>query len=540
MPQHQREIEALIRTFVPINGLSGHHQDELLRVAQVHEFSANQYIFREGERDNHSYYLLRGELELYSKQRLVQHIAARTEEARHALSQLQPRQFTAISRTDVAVLVVERDLLDRFLVLSSGRSEQRVEVDDIETTEQGDWMTRVLRSKLFARIPAVNIQQIFSHMESVALRAGDVVIRQGDPGDFYYIIQEGRCAVTRRNSTSPDPVRLAELGDGDSFGEEALLSDAPRNATVTMLSEGRLMRLTKAAFDELIRQPALRGVDASQARALSEGGACWLDVRFPDERQASHIPDDLHIPLYALRMALPRLDAEARYIAYCDSGSRSSVGAFLLTQHGFEAYFLEGGLANSPVSLVTADGRPAPRPSPIEAAAPPPVAQVRTASSGQVGRQRAASEDLDKAMRVIRALKAELQNAREQRDAAVKQREQAQAELEATEQRMEIAFQARLAGERERLTHELLRTSESAKEAKEWRRKAAEAQRKAAEKAEQMLAEFQEGQEALMETREAAFNAETRRLEREIETLRRRLQEAEAANRAEGRDRQAS
>ena len=52
------------------------------------------------------------------------------------------------------------------------------------------------------------------------------MIKQGDEGDYFYVIVDGRCVVTRETPLNREGVKLAELGGGDTFGEEALISDA--------------------------------------------------------------------------------------------------------------------------------------------------------------------------------------------------------------------------------------------------------------------------------------------------------------------------
>ena len=61
------------------------------------------------------------------------------------------------------------------------------------------------------------------------LQPGDVVIKQGDEGDYFYVIVKGRCVVTRETPLNKEGIKLAELGIGDTFGEEALISE--RSAT---------------------------------------------------------------------------------------------------------------------------------------------------------------------------------------------------------------------------------------------------------------------------------------------------------------------
>ena len=94
-------------------------------------------------------------------------------------------------------------------------------------------MTTLLQTKAFHRIPPANIQAIFMRMQRVDYKAGEVVIKQGDEGDYFYVIVKGKCAVTRETPLNKEGIKLAELGMGDTFGEEALISDAKRNANVT-------------------------------------------------------------------------------------------------------------------------------------------------------------------------------------------------------------------------------------------------------------------------------------------------------------------
>ncbi len=91
-------------------------------------------------------------------------------------------------------------------------------------TDGDDWMTTLLQTKAFHRIPPANIQAIFMRLERVPFKPGEVIIKQGDEGDFFYIIVSGKCIVTRETPLNRDGIKLAELGVGDTFGEEALIA----------------------------------------------------------------------------------------------------------------------------------------------------------------------------------------------------------------------------------------------------------------------------------------------------------------------------
>ena len=174
---------------------------------------------------------------------------------------------------------------------------------------------------------------------------GEVVLKQGDDGDYYYIIKSGKAKVTRSSKTGSE-LTLATLKDGDAFGEEALLSEAKRNATVVMDGPGVLMRLAKEDFNALLKEPMLSWIDLAGAQDLIQGGAKWLEVRLESEHENTGLKDSENIPLFMLRMKVDLLDDKVAYIVYCDTGRRSSAAAFLLSERGFQVYFLTGGSWN--------------------------------------------------------------------------------------------------------------------------------------------------------------------------------------------------
>jgi rhodanese-related sulfurtransferase len=151
--------------------------------------------------------------------------------------------------------------------------------------------------------------------------------------------------VMRETPLNKEGIKLAELGPGDSFGEEALIAEAKRNATVTMVSEGTLMRLGKNDFQTLLNEPLLQWVEHDKAREIVAAGGKWLDVRLPSEFQNFRIDGAVNIPLYFIRLKLNALDKNTPYVVCCDTGRRSSAAAYILSERGFEAYVLKGGLA---------------------------------------------------------------------------------------------------------------------------------------------------------------------------------------------------
>jgi CRP-like cAMP-binding protein len=330
------QLQALMRDLVPINGLAAQDQTEVINQSEILKIKKRQFAFKQGE------------LDLIADEQLVEQVVGGTDPSRYALARLQPRQMAGKAKTVAIMLKVNRLLLDRLLTLDETGDEGQVEVSDVDAEESTDWMTKLLQSELLARIPPANIQKIFTTMESVDFEAGDVVVEQGTSGDYYYFIQRGHCVVSRKASPESEAVPLAELTDGDSFDEEALVSDVVRNASISMLTDGTLMRLTKEDFIDLIKKLVLNSVSYLKAESVVAGGFKWLDVRFPEEHSDSGVPGSVNVPLNVLRAKDTDLNSETSYVVYCDTGGRSSVAAFLPIQSGFDACHLNGGLMNTP------------------------------------------------------------------------------------------------------------------------------------------------------------------------------------------------
>ncbi len=207
-----------------------------------------------------------------------------------------------------------------------------------------DWMTMLLQTKAFHKIPPANIQAIFMRMQQINYKSGDVILKQGAEGDYFYVLTRGAAVVTRETPLSKEGIKLAELRVGDTFGEEALISDAKRNATVTMSSDGAVMRLGKEDFKTLLNEPMLDWVSKDQAMEIVKNGGLWLDVRLPSEFDNHHMDGAINIPLYFIRLKINTLDLSKTYVVCCDTGRRSSAGAYILNERGYQAYVLRDGI----------------------------------------------------------------------------------------------------------------------------------------------------------------------------------------------------
>jgi MFS family permease len=120
----------------------------------------------------------------------------------------------------------------------------------------------LLRSiPLFAPLPPMTLEQLASQLSRVHVAAGDVVFRQDDHGDRFYVVDSGEVTVAPEGRTS------VSLARGDSFGEIALLRDVPRTATVTARTDADLLVLERDLFIAAVtgHAPSARAADAAIA-----------------------------------------------------------------------------------------------------------------------------------------------------------------------------------------------------------------------------------------------------------------------------------
>lgn len=339
--------------YQPLDTLNPENLREICDKLVIVDINKGDNIFIQGDAKADHIFLHDGVVELIENGKVVKTLESGTKDTKTALAHIIPRNFSAIAKTNVVAFMIDADLLDMMLTWDQTGCFQ---VEELNTKEDDDWMSRILNTEAFRRIPPANIQAIFTSLEDIEVKLGDVIIKQGDPGDYFYIVKSGRCMVTRRMPGQDKDIKLAELEAGTSFGEEALISDAERNATIVMLSNGVLSRLSKEQFLTLLNEPMLDRIELNTAKEkIAHDGAEWLDVRLPNEYQSAHIKGATHLPLIFLRMKIETLDKNKNYILYCDTGRRSSSASYILNERGFTTSVLKDGLKSIDLSELEGD-----------------------------------------------------------------------------------------------------------------------------------------------------------------------------------------
>ena len=164
-----------------------------------------------------------------------------------------PRSATARAEGKTTLFRVDKASFDRLLA------------DDITAPSFAPTMQAYaeLRSlPAFRTLSTPDLALVLEHGSWMGVAPGEIMIEQGEPGDAFYALASGRVDVVR------DEQVIATLGAGDHFGEVALLTDAPRNATVIAHSPSRVFRLDREGFGQVVARTLPRSADRTPDRTM--------------------------------------------------------------------------------------------------------------------------------------------------------------------------------------------------------------------------------------------------------------------------------
>jgi rhodanese-related sulfurtransferase len=239
---------------------------------------------------------------------------------------------------------IDRSLLDKLISWDEVVQHHANDADQQLATR----LSKIRNCLLLRSLPLEHVEAAFQRMQSANVKKGDVVIREGEVGEQFYIIISGRAEVWETGLYDDKPRMTEIIGEGGTFGNHALVTGQPHNKTVKMIEDGELLVLNKQDFDEIIHRRMIKTVNFNIARTMLENGYSLLDVRYDEEFEDHYIPGAQLISLPELHNRMQELDPLKKYIVYCHSGNRSALAVMYLSQHKIEAFSLEGGIRDWP------------------------------------------------------------------------------------------------------------------------------------------------------------------------------------------------
>lgn len=346
-------IDSLVRCY-PFHQLESEELLTLKGKVETRDYKRGQTLLRRGAAlpDKWSY-LVSGNAELRRSFFDRQTLQAGSDPALQALDYLllgEGGQIVALE--DCVIAQISRDMLDRSLAsnTSSDYSVSTLHEMDLssdylvsDSAVSVDWMSRFLQSPLAQNLPASSIQQLLAKLEHRDTVKGEDIIRKGEVGDAIYVLTRGVATICTDEHSAFGGREIALIA-GDYFGEESVVADTLRNATVTMDADGSVARLDREVFDQVIRPHLVREADdALMERCLTaemDKTLAIIDVRFPIEFRHDALPASTNIPIPLLRSRLSLLDKTRAHLVTRHGGRRSELAVFLLRQAGIDAYLM--------------------------------------------------------------------------------------------------------------------------------------------------------------------------------------------------------
>lgn len=357
----------MIHSLESFKGLSENYLNEILEGCKVEQFEKGEILFRRGKPLTTIYFLINGSVELLDYQYQATQIHIGLSDTPVPLSTDQLPAVSAVAKSDIELISLSYDLYDMALAWSGASLASETFTQDIDTDfgiqtmpdlaiveephsdntdfdlrdavvdvdEATSWFSHLLVSSVFKRLPASSISELLANFEAVTVQEGEVILKEGEEGDYFYAIESG--SVSLSNITGS--LNLT-LGTGSFFGEEALVSEAPRNATAVMAAAGVLQRLEKTEFQRLLHEPTMHHIDAEEIDLDSDNN-CVVDVRLAIECRLTPVYSKaVNVPISALRSKISDLDQSIHYAVLDNAGRRSELCVYLLAQAGFQSSLL--------------------------------------------------------------------------------------------------------------------------------------------------------------------------------------------------------
>ncbi|XP_061196203.1 cAMP-dependent protein kinase regulatory subunit isoform X3 [Saccostrea echinata] len=200
---------------------------------------AGEIIIQQGDEGDNFYVIDQGEVDVFVNDEHVTTIGEGGSFGELALIYGTPRAATVKAKGDVKLWGIDRDSYRRILMGSTIRKRKMYEeflgkVSILDNLDKWERLT------------------VADSLEPVQFEDGEEIVRQGEPGDDFFIITEGTAAVLQRRSENDEPVEVGRLGVSDYFGEIALLLDRPRAATVVARGPLKCVKLDRARFERVL------------------------------------------------------------------------------------------------------------------------------------------------------------------------------------------------------------------------------------------------------------------------------------------------
>jgi Cyclic nucleotide-binding domain len=344
----------LLQQFFPLNRIDPRYHDQIIQNSLLSSIKTGEFIFRKNIDRSYYHFLVDGTIEVRKSFDQRYSLVSGDEKAHLKLEEHHIGGGSIRAMAPCLVLVVNADTIEQLLawsqsfgyeVVHSNEMELVSPDDRIDDAYETDWAAKFVQSSLASNLKAADLHRLFQSLDPITVYENETIVQRNTPGDFFFVLQSGY-AMVHTDPSGPYKGAQIELVPGDYFGDEALVAETMRNANVVMATNGVVGRLSRDAFDTIIRQAVIRHREFGGQHQYDD--RCHIiDVRFPFEYKLNPTPRAENIPISHLRKQLASFDVSKVYIITSNGGRRSELAAYLLRQAGFEAYCMEADDASA-------------------------------------------------------------------------------------------------------------------------------------------------------------------------------------------------
>ncbi len=195
-------------------------------------------IIKQGDEGDNFYVIDEGIVDVFVDNVYVNTIADSGSFGELALIYNTPHKATVKAKTAIKLWAISRNTYRRILMGSIIRKRKLYE----------EFLSKV---SIIASLDEYERLTVADALTPVEFSDGDIIVKQGEPGDDFYIIEECTAVVLQQRSADEPQVEVGRLGKSEYFGEIALLLDRPRAATVVAKGPLKCVKLDRATFERL-------------------------------------------------------------------------------------------------------------------------------------------------------------------------------------------------------------------------------------------------------------------------------------------------
>lgn len=237
--EERKRIHDIIRENMLFRDLDEKQTTILLDAMFPREYEEGTVIIQQGADGDNFYVLDTGVCEVYKNENLVQTCTEAMSFGELALMYNAPRAATVKAKERSKVWALDRQTF-KHIIMETTMKKRALHKGFLEKISLLESLSETERCKVADALRP----EMFSD--------GEVIIKQGDAGSLFYIIEDGTAVCTKQLSPSESPQRIAELSTGAYFGEIALLTTRPRQATVTSIGTVKCLTLDRKTFKRVM------------------------------------------------------------------------------------------------------------------------------------------------------------------------------------------------------------------------------------------------------------------------------------------------